>query len=211
MFYTDALDNVLRFGDVIEGQLSVTPILKPLKANYNNNEYSLEIVQSKYSIVLTPCCSVSDDTIVVTPLVHIKSSFLGNPFFAEDLTRINRIMTAQNSVSPQVWSQFSVDYQTQRIEAGEQYALIENFIYEKNDLFTNYNLKLQGGSSISTTYYMVDFRNCTRITSINIRSEEGLFLNKKIAQLTIEARRDLRNKIADYYGRVPKEDIIDED
>ncbi len=47
-----------------------------------------------------------------------------------------------------------------------------------------------------------------QLTEIEIKNK---LLNSKILQLTIETRKELRDKLSNYYGRTPKEDEIEMD
>ena len=58
---------------------------------------------------------------------------------------------------------------------------------------------------------MIDFRNIYKLSCEKIITPKDAPLESKCLQLSIQARSDLRTKIADYYARVPKEDEILED
>jgi hypothetical protein len=56
---------------------------------------------------------------------------------------------------------------------------------------------------------MIDFKNSYKINCNKIKSPKDAPLNKKILQLSITSRSELREKIAYYYGRIPEEDLIE--
>ncbi len=61
---------------------------------------------------------IGNKTITLCPLIQVKRDFFENPFFAEDLTRINRMMDPQKTVPPDIWNTFLPDQQQKRIEQG---------------------------------------------------------------------------------------------
>lgn len=212
MFYTSASNPPqLRLGDILKQHTVVTTQIATNKKSYNDDEVIIEVVKSKYVVVLTPCCSIEDQVIVISPLIPIKVKFFENPYFATDLTNINRKMKPDQTVSQHVWENFSEEIRQQRTQVGIQYGLVDYFLYESHELLEKYILKIPGEArSIETNYYMIDFRNVTKVNSTNIRRAEGLFIGSKFAQLSIQSRGELRNKLAEYYGRPPAEDLIEE-
>ncbi|HPA98186.1 MAG TPA: hypothetical protein PLQ24_06200, partial [Methanothrix sp.] len=68
-------------------------------------------------------------------------------------------------------------------------------------------------------YYFIDFTNITRVNCACIAHEKEnkpnyrdllmKMLSSKILELSIEARSDLRNKLAYYYLRIPDLDKMD--
>ncbi len=208
MFYNDTNDKALRFGDVLRGYvLAASNIEQPiLDANYKIN-VDLPI----FCVVLTPCCSIGDNIISLSPLIQIYSSFFRNPYFIEDFTRINRKMEPQQSVSADIWAKFPPEEQQKRLEKGISYALLELFIYEKNNLFPEYEISLKRDHTTEkhkTNYYMIDFRNIYKINCSKIVNSKDAPFESKCLQLSVETRSELRDKIAYYYGRPPDEDII---
>ncbi|NQE06295.1 hypothetical protein C5S32_10545 [ANME-1 cluster archaeon GoMg1] len=67
------------------------------------------------------------------------------------------------------------------------------------------------GKNIETNYYILDFRNTYKLNCEKIKTLEDAPLESKCLQLPIQARSELRDKIAYYYARIPKEDKILED
>lgn len=208
MFYQESLDPALRFGDVLKGFVITTPsISDPVELK----QYFVEINHPNYCVILSPCCSIGDKVISLSPLIQIRNSFLTNPFFEEDLTRINRKMEAQDAVSPAVWKSFTEEEKQKRLNEGKAYASSELFIYEQNLLYNKYELNLKGKGKIGTGYYMIDFRNTHKVNCEKIITNSKSPLELKCLQLSIEARNELRDKLTHYYGRVPEEDKLQED
>lgn len=208
MFYQEKMDKALRFGDVLKGYvLAASSIEEPIL----NKDYKIDINLPALCIVLSPCCSIGERTISLSPLIELRGNFFDNPYIAEDLTRINRKMEPQQSVSPQVWEErFSPEEKQRRLEVGYAYASVELFVYEKNNLFPKYIIHRRQGN-IETNYYMIDFRNSYKVSCEKIITPENAPLESKVLQLSIKTRSELRQKIADYYARIPKEDLVLED
>jgi len=207
MFYKQTMDDMLRFGDVLKGYtLAASNIEEP---NLSKN-YKIDINLPSYCVVLSPCCSIGEKTISLSPLIKLRGSFFDNPYLKEDITRINREMEPQQSVSPQIWEKFPPEEKEKRLNEGYAYAFVELFVYEKNDLFSRYTINRKN-ENIETNYYMIDFRNIYKLSCEKIKTPKDAPLESKCLQLSIPARSDLRAKIANYYARVPKEDEVLED
>lgn len=215
MFYEDRnADKILRLGDIIKGYVSSTPkINKPIN-DIKDINYSLNIDLPYYSVVLTPCCSISDKKITIAPLTKVNVRFFENPFFSEDLTRINREMNPQDTLPPNVWEKLPYDERQSRLAVGKAYTSVELFIYEPHLLLPTYTLKDRRSTSRDTNYYMVDFKDAYRIDcDLIIRPEQAIknpnfssISESKCLQLSISTRSELRYKLSAYYSRVPDED-----
>ena len=106
MFYLESQSNALRFGDIVRGFVAATPIVvQPnISGKSEKSAFSLDVSHSPFSIVLSPCCSIGNKVISLAPLINIQPSFLSNPYFSEDLTRINRIMEPEQTLPPDTWN-----------------------------------------------------------------------------------------------------------
>lgn len=93
------------------------------------------------------------------------------------------------------------------MKEGDAYAFLDLFIYERHVLLPEYTVHRKEGN-VTTRYHMIDFKNSYKIDCDRINSPEDAPLNKKVLQLSIESRSELREKITKYYSRIPKEDII---
>jgi hypothetical protein len=212
MFYEEKVDNALRFGDVLRGYIAITPSIKGpiLEASTLNEGYNIDVNLPIFSVVLSPCCSIGHDIISLTPLIKVRNAFFDNPYFREDLTRINRKMEPEQTVPPNIWEKFPSEEKQKRSEEGYGYTFLELFIYEKNNLLAKYTIHRKQ-ENIETNYYMIDFRNTYKLNCEKIKTPEDAPLESKCLQLSIQARSELRDKIAYYYARIPKEDKILED
>lgn len=100
MFYQEEIDNALRFGDVLSGFIVTSPIIK----NPDSLEtYEISVVQPDFCVILSPCCSIGHKVITLSPLIPVRGSFFNNPYFAQDLTRIDGTMKPQQTVHPFIW------------------------------------------------------------------------------------------------------------
>jgi hypothetical protein len=208
MFYQESLDPALRLGDVLRGFVITTPsISDPTELKI----YNVEINHPEYCVILSPCCSIGDKVIVLSPLIPIRNTFLSNPFFEEDMTRINREMQAQEAVAPIVWERIGEDEKQKRIREGKQYAFSELFIFDQNPLFKKYELNVKGRGKMETGYYRIDFRNIHKVNCDRIVTNSESPLELKCFQLSKDTRSELREKLAYYFARVPEEDKIQED
>ncbi|MFA5031435.1 MAG: hypothetical protein WC614_00300 [bacterium] len=215
MFYCDEKEPILRFGDVLRGYVLVNPSIKdPISILHKNYDYKIDVEIPSYSVVLTPCCSISkkgNTTISLTPLVRIMSKFLINPYFKGDLTRINCIMEPQQSLPSDDWNRLSQIEREKRSKIGKKYACLANFIYEKNEIFEEYTL---AGETLRN--YMIDFNNvyrikCNKIQMLGQPSADttiNSIIESKCLQLSAETRTQLKDKLS-YYYRIPEEDIVD--
>jgi hypothetical protein len=205
MFYQEETDSALRFGDVLKGIILTTPEINEPDSTKPDKKYSINIDLPVFSVVLSPCCSISDKIISLTPLVELRGSFFNNPFFTEDLTRINREMEPEQAVPVEVWKGLPPKEKQKRLEKGVGYAFIECFIYEKNNLFPKYTINRKNGN-VETNYYMIDFRNTYRLNCEKIISPKNCPYELKRLQLSVKIRAELREKISKYFSRPPEED-----
>ena len=206
MFYETQPSNAFRFGDVVSGFALTAPHLeKPTPASHPE-DYSVTITYPRYSAVLTPCCSIGASTLLLSPLKPIMRGWLANLYFVEDFTRINRPMTAQQTVSPEKWAELSDPEKQKRLDLGKPaYAFAEYFVYEQHPLLPVYEDKWKGESR-QIGHYMIDFRKIHKVECPEIKSPTDCPLGAKVLQLSIDTRAQLREKFTDYFGRIPRED-----
>lgn len=209
MFYKKEPDNVLRFGDVLKGFINATPNLrKPISNGLTRDDrYNIEIDLPLFSVVISPCCSIGENILSLSPLIELRPTFFSNSYFVEDLTRINYEIEPEFSIPGQAWENLSAEEREKRLAVGRAYAFVGLFIYEKHDIFPAYSINRREGK-IETNYYMIDFRNIYKINCNEIKSPQKAPLYSKCLQLSIKTRMELRNKLAFYFARKPKEDEI---
>jgi hypothetical protein len=206
MFYeTQNIDQILRFGDVIDGFIYSIPNYSVLDRP-QNPQFQIEITKSQHFVVITPCCNIEDGVISITPLKQISlKSIFENPYLREDLCRINRLSAPEKSLPPDKWVELGQEKQLKRIEIGPVYVLSNHFIYEPNDYFPEYDLRLKGGEVIKLRYYYIDFKDVFKIKDKKVVREATI---PKLLQLSKNTRSELRTKIATFFGKPPEEDLI---
>jgi hypothetical protein len=208
-FYEDKPENGFRFGDVLRGFISSTPNLSDLLVSAGIADYRIEISMPRYCVVVSPCCSIEGEVISLSPLVEVRNTFFSNPYFEEDLTRINRLVPPDKSVPPDAWKKMPDDEKFKRQNNGMAYTFLEQFIYKDHDIFSEYEVKRKKAPNIFTKFYMIDFRYTFRVICSKIKNPNNVPTEAKCLQLTIGTRQELRDKISHYYGRVPVEDLND--
>jgi hypothetical protein len=207
LFYASQTSKALRFGDILRGFFSTTPVVKEPPFSLLK-KYSIEVNLPEYYALMDPCCQIRNQCIFLTPLMPIQNSFFENPFLAEDLTRINRTMKPQQSVPPLVWEGFSEEERQKRLQVGDRYAFVNLFVYEQNNHLTKYPYK-KGREQAETSYYMIDFRSSHRVNCDKIISPERAPLELKVLELSSTTRQDLSDKVTSYYA-IEQEEIDEE-
>ncbi len=204
MFYIDTIkaDPTLRFGDVIKD----FPVCFPVISNPSLSEpYHIKVNSPTYSVVLSPCCSISDKILSIAPLQPLPSSLFTNPFLAEDPKRINSKIPADKSLPPQAWEKMEDSEKIERLSKKEGFVFVDHFVYDEHLLFPEYVINRKSGN-ITSKMYVIDFRTSVRIQCDKISNPTYLPGNSKVLQLSIETRDQLRKKIGSYYQRIPNED-----
>lgn len=177
----------------------------------STQDYSLDIHIPSLSVLLTPCCTLRHRMFTLAPLMPIRNSFFENPYFREDLTRINRPMEPRQTVAPELWNNFPDEEKVRRSQEGIAYAFVEIFVYQENEVFEECDINLRNLGRQSTRFHMIDFRHLYKLSGEDIKNAEAVLLEAKVLQLSIAARTALREKISHYFGRTPQEDQMVED
>lgn len=204
-FYEPQPEGGLRFGDIVTGFHSVVPQLHEVGVGKEFADLQITVSRQAYFAVMTPCCSIEEKTIALAALCHVKQGFFKNPYFAEDLTRINRRMEPQQTVDPQAWENMPAQRREKMLAQGNSYALLNFFAYAENPLLRRYTVHSKP-NSFETGYYFVNFKNIFQLNCNMIERNQLLPTGIKLLQLSITARQEFRDKIAAYYARVPEED-----
>ena len=206
-FYESIASEALRFGDVVAGFTLTVPHQIAPHPESCILDYRIEVSHPHYAAVLSPCCSIGDSTILLSPLIQVIKSWQDNPYFAEDLTRINRVMKAEQTVSASRWESFSQEEKMRRLAVHKpSYVYVEHFIYAPHPLLPIYECKRRGTVS-QIGHYMVDFRKLFKVDCPEIRSATACPLQVRKLQLSRESRAELRNKLTFFFGRIPSEDL----
>lgn len=207
-FYERSPDNALRFGDVVHGfPMGAAQVESPILGNVPPR-YKIDVRQGEYAVILTPCCSIGSGTLLLAPFEKVNPKLYDNPYLSEDLLRLNFRMELQEAVPPDVWKRMPSEERARRLDAskGKSYALVEQFVYAPHDLLPEYNVTKDG--KLRTGYYRIDFRSMYRIECKRINNPKQSPLEAKVVQITVDAREALRDKLAAYFARVPREDRL---
>jgi hypothetical protein len=205
MFYEQKIDKTLRFGDIITNIVEYTPIIDDLHLN-NTKSHLIAHKGNKYYVVMSPCCSIENNLLTVTPLVTIMPSLMKNDFLLQDFSRINRELQPQQSVPKDSWEKMGNEKKQSLIATGLAYSFLNLFVYKPNTKLEEYELSTKE-NKINTGYYMIDFKSIFYISSKDVQRGNDLS-SIKLLQLSIDSRKELRDKLTNYFSRVPDEDKI---
>ena len=207
-YYQDQPVDALRFGDVVRGFPLSAPHIERPGVTEPLREYRIDVSQPEFSVIMTPCCSIKGQTILLTPLLKINPLFYDNPYLEGDPLRLNRPMTPQQSVSPREWEKMNPEERSRRFDMSKptSFAFGDLFIYAPHGLLPRYIADPKKGRP-ETGYYMVDFRRTCRVQCATVTRQKSP-VGAKVLQLTIDARAALRDKVAAFYARVPPEDEV---
>ncbi|MFX1374905.1 MAG: hypothetical protein ACFFA0_03755 [Promethearchaeota archaeon] len=220
MFYAETIDfTTLRLGDVLEGYIEAIPLIEePLNdIIFKGYKYDLKIHNPSFSIVMTPCCSIGQNTISLAPLRKITSDIFKdrNSKVIEDFTLLNSEIETKDIVSEEIWNNRYTPELREKYELeGKKWAYIDLFFYSEYNIFEEYEVEVKYSKddikSYKTRYYMVDFKNISQLRCNKIITNQihDVILKTKCLELSINAREQLREKITNYYGRIPDEDLI---
>jgi len=206
VFYEEASpDKALRFGDVVRGYVSLTPIISTPILGLDDSEYTID-VRFGLCAILSPCCSIRDHVLALAPLKKVPQQYLQNEYLATDLTNINRPMEPCQALPRKRWAAMDEAERQERIKQGRGYAFLEEFVYGAHGLLPDYEVHISGKPA-RINHYMIDFRDTFHVNCQAIDTPQRSPLKCKILQLSMAARQELRDKIANYYQRVPKEEL----
>ncbi len=210
-FYEGTLSPTPRLGDIVVGFHSALTEIEDLGAAGELGDLAVAIRHPPYLVIMTPCCSIEEGSVVLAPLVRLQQPKLYlNPYFAEDLTRLNRKAKPEQQVPPAHWAKLPPEERQARLAKGEGYTLLQGFIYAPNDLLPKYEIKHKDlPQPITTGHYMVDFKEMFRVECRAIaRGRKDLGRLKRL-QLSVQSRDELRQKLAYYFSRAPVEDEVE--
>lgn len=206
MFYNSKPGNELRFGDVLEGFLLYTPTINsPIKEM--KGSYTIDIEMPQHCVILTPCCSIKDGFITITPLQRIKKDILNNENFIQKPELLNYEIEPSLARSKKDLESLDQNNLEEYLSQPKAYSHYECFLYPGHDLLPVYMEKTKEGV-VNTNAYMIDFRCTYRINNKYITRKNRILENSKVLELSISARDSLRNKMAHFFGRVPDEDAV---
>ena len=210
-FYLSKREKQLRFGDIIQGSIFLTPNITNLNSSNYYREFDIKFENPDYSVIFTPCCTLDKSNktkskfISITPLLTVYPEIYLNKYFSDNLTLINDKVPAEKAVPLERWERTPPNEQQKIIEKGEIYPWLDIFIYKSHDFLKPYPLISTKGKPFEpfeTNYYLINFRNIHIISCDHLELEEF-----KILQLTIDTRIQLMNKINNYF-RIADEDYL---
>lgn len=202
MFYLPKPSKELRFGDVITGLLFSTPNLDEPGLSLLDAPHNLHLSIPIYSVVMTPCCSIEDQTISVTPLIKMPPQMFSTIVIEENPLIINTEMKQEDAMHPKRYANLPPEKRTDVLS----YSHLNLFIYEECDIFDPYVVATREGHRLTTKQYAINFKDIYRINCNKVQSSKQSPLELKRLELTPFTRRNLRNKIQNYYGRPTEED-----
>lgn len=205
-FYLDTPTDDLRLGDVVTGFPVATPAAHDKEADQRTATWSIRAVRQQHLIVMTPCCSIEDKSLLLAPLSQIRGAFLKNPWWQEDLIRLNRKMPFDKSIPPEHLKRLTDTEKAERSAAGDQYAIGECFVFAPHAMFGTYTLNMKPPSG-AIGHYMVDFKSIFRVDCDFVNRPAKAPPGTKLLELSIRSRTDLREKLAHFFSRPAKEDL----
>lgn len=204
MFYAASNGPTFRFGDVLEGFPTAAPSVSAPVPRRAIEKYGITVTSAPFNALLSPCCSIGDKCLTLAPLLQVPPKWRQNPYLAEDLTRINRIMPPEKALPPDVWDKMPNELKRKRLDSASGYTLVEFFVYAPNAALPLYVPSTK--SDRKEAFYVIDFRRMYHVGCDNLASAKSAPIEAKLLELSIEARSELRDKLAYYFGRVPEED-----
>ena len=145
---------------------------------------------------------------MLAPLGPIRIAFYKNPHLVEDLTRINQQVPAEHTLPPTAWEKMPPEEAATRLAEGRGWIFNECFVYAPHDLLGDYPLSTRDGPR-RIGHYLVDFATTFRAECQAVERGRPAPTGSKILELTIATRKQLREKLATYYSRVPDEDMVE--
>ena len=110
---------------------------------------------------------------------------------------------------PDTWANMSETEKHRRraAEGDEAYADLQFFVFAPHDLLPQYDL-VRRKVSHRIGHWAVDFKEISCVKCSDVNSPKCPAVKLKILQLSIESRSALREKLAYFFHRVPREDIV---
>jgi hypothetical protein len=202
MFYQPKPCDKLRFGDVISGLLFSAPNLNEPHLSLLVSPHSVHLSIPVFSVLVTPCCSIEDKTISVTPLVAMPPEIFCTKAIEENPLIINSPMKQEDAIHPRQYENLAPERRTDALN----YGFLNYFVYDESDFFDPYVLVTREGDKILTRKYAINFKDIYRVNCDKVQSAKQAPVELKRLELTPFTRRDLRYKVQNYYGRPTEED-----
>ncbi|KKL96616.1 hypothetical protein LCGC14_1842690 [marine sediment metagenome] len=204
-FYLDSQewDVTPRFGDVLRGAiLSESDFTL---ASPSASSYKLIVQQPDYAAILTPCCSIDQNTVLLAPLERVPKNWLKYSHWIDDFTIINRRLTHEEALGSEQWAALEDQRKIELLQKGAEYQKHPFFAYAPSDLLPCYTYTYRQDDH-RLSVYLINFMRIFRIKSSAFQRDQPLPLGTKMLQLSIEARTSLRSKLVHYFNRQAYED-----
>lgn len=122
---------------------------------------------------------------LLSSLIPIKRAFYRNPYFAEDVTRINIKIAPEKSIPAEDWNALSQDERDRRIEKGNAYTSLEFFVCENNGLFPECELTIRN-HEIYNPPYVIDLRRTFFVKCNKIQKDQkNIPIGVKLLELSV--------------------------
>jgi hypothetical protein len=171
-----------------------------------STDVRINLTRPSYFAVMTPCCSIEDQSISLAPLIEVRHRFFEIPRLAEDMTRLNSPMQPEDSLPPKAWENMTAEKKGELLARGPSYIFTECFIYEANPLLKRYALKKGTREWPDVGHRMVDFKQIFRVECNQVDRMRDAPEGTKLLELGIPTRSQLRDKLAAFFARIPAED-----
>ena len=203
-FYSDSPTEKWRFGDVVEGFISIFP--KVNNPGVINKNFNISFGETPYFVILTPCCSIKDKKVTLVPLRKLDKRWFQIDAFCEDYTVFNNPVNRKISFPTKYWeNKLSEEERNEILNEEDMYTYNNYFFYPENNYLKEYEIEYKDpAKNIITNSYCIYFKDAFMVECNKIvtgQNPKGL----KLIELTIETRDLLRDKLQKYY-RKPFED-----
>jgi hypothetical protein len=198
-FYLDPPTKVFRFGDIVTGfQHPTVRIDTPNSAV----DLKISVARPQYFAVMTPCCDIELKSFSLAPLIQVRDAIvLKHPRLHGNLALINVPFLPRDGFTPEQIEKMEPAKQAEILSENEKYSYLDCFLYEPSALFPPYEVKRKEQTIAKLQYRMIDFKSIFRVECSMIEREQQAPTGIKVAELTVTARSQLRDKLTFYFGR----------
>jgi len=210
MFYTEEEfdPTTLRFGDVLRGFINTVPNIENPFIPTQELNFTIISKIPTYSVVMTPCCSIGEQTILLAPLNPVPSHLFQNINIVDKFTILNRPIQRKLSIPPKGFAKMSPQKKKEIERERKSYTFIYYFFYDKHDIFEPFEVRISD-KTYTSQFQSVDFRQMYQIRSKHIIKNNRVhqnILDTKCLELSTHTRNALRDKLTFFFGRPPKEE-----
>ena len=93
------------------------------------------------------------------------------------------------------------------MEPGGSYAFVDFFVYAPHGLLPTYTIRWNGEDR-AIGHYRIDFRKMYKVDCDEVVDPKNTPKRVKRLQLSIDVRKQLREKLSHYFGRPAREDEL---